>query len=116
MDNDGVMEEYYVSRFQSVNYYTVDCLYWRAEEDEMTARIFDMMEEDGVEGTPMNLWVDKTEYGNVVYILYEEGLYDFHICGYLLSENWQKLVQTDCQVRTEVTPQKIKKSNGVIMH
>lgn len=56
----------------------------------------------------MNFWVDKTEFGNVTYIAYEDGLYDFHVCGYLISEEGStKLVQVDCYVETEVTLQNL---------
>ncbi len=108
IDNDGAADEYNVSLWQTTNYYTVDYLTFESEE-ELRTRIYDMINGDETAGIPLNLWVDKTEYGNVIYVLYEDGLYDFHICGYMLSEGCEKLVQVDCQTQTEVTVQRIEK-------
>lgn len=115
IDNDGVEEEYRVSRWQTTNYYTVDSLEFRAEE-ELRERIFDMVNEDEIAGIPLNLWVDKTEHGNVVYVLYEEGLYDFHICAYLLSENDRKLAQTDCYTRTKISVRQMESADGIMVY
>lgn len=103
MDNDGVTERYEVSVWQTTNYYTVDCLSFRAEENELEESVRQLAGTEEL-GTPKGLWVDESEYGNVVFMLYEEGLYDFHICGYLLSgAAGRKLLQVDCLVQTEVT-------------
>ena len=112
VDNDGILEEYCVSLWQTTNYYTVDSLTIQSEDEEVRERIYGMISGDDVEGIPLNLWVDETEYGNVVYVLYEEGLYDFHICGYLLTEECRKLLQVDCRTQTEVTPQKVEALEG----
>ena len=50
------------------------------------------------------------QYCLIVYILYEDGLYDFHICGYLLSaSSGRKLVQVDCRAATGVTVEALKR-------
>ncbi|MBD5547146.1 MAG: hypothetical protein HDQ97_07090 [Lachnospiraceae bacterium] len=104
INNDGEMEEYNVSLWQTDNYYTVDHLNFEAKEEEINNQVYDLMREDDVSGIFMNLWVDETDYGNIIYALYEDGLYDFHICGYLLTEaESRKLLQVDCYVQTEIT-------------
>lgn len=104
LDNDGEAEEYSLSLWQTTNYYTVDCINFEAKEEEINTRVWGMINEEDIKGIPLNLWVDETEYGNIVFILYEEGLYDFHICGWLMSETGEeKLIQVDCMVQTEVT-------------
>ena len=109
LDNDGEIEEYNVSLWQTSNYYTVDHLNFLAKDEEVGTRIYDMMNEDEVNGIFKNLWVDETDYGNVIYVIYEEELYDFHICGYLLSGTKdRKIIQVDCAVQTEVTYHSIK--------
>lgn len=103
IDNDGQMEEYGVSLWQTTNYYTVDHLSFNAKEEELTQRIYDLTGADETGGIPLDLWVDETEYGNITYILYEDGLYDFHICGYFISgKESRRVIRTDCHVETEV--------------
>ena len=115
MDNDGILEEYRVSLWQTTNYYTVDSLTFQSEDEKLRGTVYDMIRGEDAAGIPLNLWVDETEYGNVVYILYEEGLYDFHICGYLLTGEGRKLLQVDCLTQTEVTPQKVETLEGYTM-
>lgn len=106
LDNDGESETYRLSLWQSSNYYTVDHLQFSAEEDEISQQVQDILYEDG--GIPKELWVDYTEYGNVIYVLYEDGLYDFHISGYrIFKGETEKLIQVDCKVQTQVTPEVI---------
>lgn len=114
IDNDGKTEEYNVSLWMTSNYYTVDHLSFDAKDDALTQRVYDIINEDGIQGIPMYLWVDETEYGNITYILYEEGLYDFHILGYLLSESDSlKLIQTDCHVQTQITLQEMTEPDEI---
>lgn len=114
IDNDGEPEAYKSSLWTTSNYYTVDCLSFTAEETALDKQIYDLINEDDTNGIPMYLWVDETEYGNVTYILYEEGLYDFHIAGYLLSESGSReLIRTDCHVRTEITLQEITEPDEI---
>ncbi|MDE7285431.1 MAG: hypothetical protein K2N55_01110, partial [Lachnospiraceae bacterium] len=104
IDNDGELEVYNVSLWQTSNYYTVDHLNFNCQDDKVDEQVCDMIYENGITGTPINLWVDETEYGNVIYVLYEDGLYDLHICGYMLTETEsRKLLQVDCYVKTEIT-------------
>lgn len=106
-NNDGVKEYYHTDIWLTTNYYTADCMEFYTKEDQEEAD--DLLSEviyEQEEGTPMYLWVDATEFGNVTYVLFEKGLYDFSICGYLVtSRNVEKLIQTDCirekQVVTE---------------
>lgn len=108
INNDGNVEQYDISLWQTTNYYTVDCLSFIPKNMNACMAISDIAQEDGGSGTSMNLWVDKTDYGNITYVLYEKDLYDFYICGYLISgTEYQKLIQTDCHVQTEVTVRKI---------
>lgn len=108
LDNDGEKEAYDLEHWQTTNYYTLDTIIFTAEETKVQEHVDNRIREDLSLGNPVNLWVDKTEYGNVVYVIYEEGLYDFHVCGYLFSEgDSQKLVQVDCSVQTEVTVEKL---------
>ncbi len=110
IDNDGVLEKYRISLWQTTNYYTVDSLSYDFEEAKLNDQIRDMIYENGIIGTPINLWVDETDFGNVIYVLYEDGLYDFHICGYMLTETeYRKLLQVDCYVKTLVTCQNINR-------
>ncbi|NBJ92300.1 hypothetical protein [Parablautia muri] len=103
IDNDGEVEEYNVSLWQTTNYYTVDHLSFSAKEEDLTQQIYDMTGSDENGVIPFCLWVDKTEYGNITYILYEDGLYDFHICGYFISgKESRKVIRTDCHLETEV--------------
>ncbi len=108
MDNDSVPEEYKVSLWQTTNYYTVDQLSFETADAGLGEQICQLTADDSSLGIPTNLWVDMTEYGNITYILYEDGLYDFHICGYFISEkDSRKLIQADCHIQTEITPQAI---------
>lgn len=108
IDNDGEREAYHVSLWQTSNYYTVDYLQFFSEEEKIYEQVCDMIYADDITGTPINLWVDETDYGNVIYVLYEDGLYDFHICGYMLTDTEsRKLLQVDCYVQTQVTCQNI---------
>lgn len=117
IDNDGEIEEYRLYLWQTTNYYTVDNIYFEAKEEEIDTRVLGMINEEDVKGIPLNMWIDKTEFGNVVFILYEEGLYDFHICGWLMSEiGEEKLIQLDCQVQTEVTKNILGKEPGRVIH
>lgn len=117
IDNDGEVEEYNVSRWQTTNYYTVDCMKFCAGDEELYARVYRAIDEEEIRGIPMNMWVDKTEYGNMIFILYEDNLYDFHICGWLLSEGTEeKVIQIECQMQTEVTKKILKEKPGRIIH
>lgn len=117
IDNDGEIEEYRLYLWQTTNYYTVDNIYFEAKEEEIDTRVLGMINEEEMKGIPLNMWIDKTEFGNVVFILYEEGLYDFHICGWLMSEiGEEKLIQLDCQVQTEVTKNILGKEPGRVIH
>ena len=117
IDNDGEIEEYRLYLWQTTNYYTVDNIYFEAKEEEIDTRVLGMINEEGMKGIPLNMWIDKTEFGNVVFILYEEGLYNFHICGWLMSETGEeKLIQVDCQVQTEVTKNILGKEPGRVIH
>ncbi len=108
MDNDSVPEEYKVSLWQTTNYYTVDQLSFETADAGLGEQFYQLTADDSSLGIPTNLWVDMTEYGNITYILYEDGLYDFHICGYFISEkDSRKLIQADCHIQTEITPQAI---------
>lgn len=115
LDNDGESETYRLSLWQTTNYYTVDHLQFSTEEDEISQQVQDILYEDG--GIPKELWVDHTEYGNVIYVLYEDGLYDFHISGYrILNGETEKLIQVDCKVQTQVTPQIINRNGMPELH
>lgn len=104
INNDGSAEQYNISLWQTTNYYTTDYLSVIPENEDDLIAIYHMMTADDVIGICMNLWVDVTAYGNITYLLYEEGLYDFHIYGYLISgSEYQKLIQVDCHVQTEAT-------------
>lgn len=117
IDNDGEIEEYRLYLWQTTNYYTVDNIYFEAKEEEIDTRVLGMINEEKMKGIPLNMWIDKTEFGNVVFILYEEGLYDFHICGWLMSETGEeKLIQLDCQVQTEVAKNILGKEPGRVIH
>lgn len=117
INNDGNMEQYDISLWQTTNYYTTDHLSFIPENEEDCMALYDIAREEEINGTCMNLWVDETEYGNITYILYEEGLYDFHICGYLISgKEYRKLIQTDCRVQTEVTVHGISQSGKSMKH
>ena len=73
-------------------------------EEEINDRVWELINEEENNGIPKNLWVDESRYGNVIYLLFEDGLYDFHICGWLLSETEkEKLIQVTCRVQREVT-------------
>ncbi len=102
IDNDGSVEDYRLSLWQTTNYYTVDHLEFKAIDDENWEEMGSILYEG--EGAPMNLWVDETEYGNVIFVLYEDNLYDFHISGYqILAGGINKLIQVNCHVQTCVT-------------
>lgn len=117
LDNDGEEEKYNLSFWMTTNYYTVDHIIIDIEEEEISDRVWQMINEEEMKGIPMNLWVDETEYGNVIFILYEDGVYDFHICGWLMSEkSEEKLIQVDCQVQTEVTKEILSKEPGKTLH
>ena len=104
IDNDGNKERYQVSLWQTTNYYTVDQISFHAMEEGINDRVWELINEEENNGIPKNLWVDETRYGNVIYLLSEDGLYDFHICGWLLSETGkEKLIQVTCRVQREVT-------------
>lgn len=103
IDNDGNEERYRVSLWQTTNYYTVDHVNFHAMEEEINDRVWELINEEN-NGIPKNFWVDETRYGNIIYLLFEDGLYDFHICGWLLSETEkEKLIQVTCRVQREVT-------------
>lgn len=117
INNDGNMEQYDISLWQTTNYYTTDHLSFIPENEEDCMALYDIAREEDINGICMNLWVDETEYGNITYILYEEGLYDFHICGYLISgKEYRKLIQTDCRVQTEVAVHGISQSGKSMKH
>ncbi len=102
IDNDGESEYYHSYIWMSSNYYTVDFLIFAMQDEEKNDRINDILFEDET-GIPKYVWVDKTELGNVTYILYEDGLYDFHINGYLIEpEEYRKVIRTDCKVQTQI--------------
>lgn len=103
-NNDGVTEYYHADMWLTTNYYTADCMefYTNEEQEEADDLLSDVIYEQE-EGTPMYLWVDETEFGNVTYVLFEKGLYDFSICGYLVTtQNVEKLIQTDCVIEQQV--------------
>ncbi len=113
LDNDGEAEEYQMSFFQANGYYTVSHIKFYSNDEEINTCVKRMLDEEKVYGIPINMWIDKTEYGNMIFILYEEGLCDFHICGWLMSENGEeKLIQVDCKIQTEVTPNVLYKESG----
>ena len=103
-NNDGIKEYYHTDIWLTTNYYTADCMEFYTKEDQGEAD--DLLSEvnyEQEEGTPMYLWVDETEFGNVTYVLFEKGLYDFSICGYLVTtRNVEKLIQTDCTREKQV--------------
>ena len=112
INNDGKTEQYRISLWQTTNFYTVDHLSIVPENTDDLAAIHSIVNADDTSGICMNLWVDKTDYGNITYILYEDGLYDFHICGYLISgAEYEKLIQVDCHVLTEATVTGLEPSN-----
>lgn len=105
IDNDGTEEYYDVHMWYTSNYYTVDYLVIDPKDQGLGDVFYNMRAEE--EGNIMGMWVAETEFGNVTYLLYEDGLYDFHICGYLISKEddrweWEKLTQVTCKVQTEV--------------
>lgn len=115
LDNDGEIEAYRLSFWPTTNYYTVDHLEFIAQQEEISQQVQDIFYEDG--GIPKELWVDYTEYGNVIYVLCEDGLYDFHISGYrILKGEAEKLIQVDCKVQTQVTPQIINRNGMPALH
>lgn len=105
IDNDGIKEQYHLFMGYTTNYYTVDGMVFKAQEEELADTVYNLI--SGEIGNFMGMWVDETEFGNVTYLLHEEGLYDFYISGYLFSrenDRWesQKLIQVTCKVQTEV--------------
>lgn len=102
LDNDGEIEVYRKNIWYPSNYYARKCLEVEFEEEALNDRIYQLASEE--EGCPLLMWVDETEFGNICYILYENGLYDYYICSYLLSEeSCQKLVRVDFRFENTVT-------------
>ncbi len=113
LDNDGEDEDYQLEFFLVNSYYTVSHIKFYSDDEEINTGVKGMLNEEDINGIPMNMWIDKTEYGNMIFILYEEGLYDFHICGWLMSENGEeKVIQVDCKAQTEVTKNVLSKETG----
>lgn len=108
INNDGSVEQYDISLWQTTNYYTVDSLSFIPESKDACIAMYDIAQEDDGSGTCMNLWVDKTDYGNITYVLYEKTSM-ISIFAAISSRliKYQKLIQTDCHVQTEVTVRKI---------
>lgn len=114
IDNDGQEEEYYVSLWQTSNHYTTDCLSFESEDAGLDSCIKDMICFGQEPGVLRNMWMDQTEYGNVTYAVYEDGLYNFCVCGYLFAgESGKKLLQVDCDVRTEVMRKRVDMSGNI---
>ncbi|MCM1127279.1 MAG: hypothetical protein NC429_12505 [Lachnospiraceae bacterium] len=117
LDNDGKEERYTLRIWKSTTYHSVDGIVFNVEDEEIDARIKEISDREEIPGLLLNMWVDKTECGNMIFFLYEEGLYDFHICGWLLSEDTEeKVVQVDCLSQVEVTKNIIDVNLGCIRH
>lgn len=102
IDNDGEDEYYHSYIWMSSNYYTVDYLIFSMQDEEKSNRINDVLFEDET-GVPLYVWVDETDFGNITYVLQEDGLYDFHINGFLITkDNYVKVIQTNCSVQTQI--------------
>ena len=94
LDNDGELESYKKYIWYPSNSYSRTFLIFESDKEELNGQIEEFINEEN--GQAMLLWADETEFGNVVYIMYEDGLYDFYVCGYLISEeSSQKLLRAD---------------------
>lgn len=107
IDNDGEAECYIKYIWYPSNYGTRKNLMFNfEEEDSLQERLEEVIDnEDGVTGygTELLLWVDETEFGNITYVMFEDGLFDFHIYGYYISaEQIEKVLKVDFRFEQEV--------------
>ena len=87
LDNDGESEYYdkyiwFCSSMNARNILTFEC----QEDDEGVSLIQDAIQERWLGEDyycPMMLWADKADGGTVVNVLYQTGLWDFAIVGYV---------------------------------
>lgn len=101
LDNDGEAEQYWKSVWEPSNIYTAAQLIFQSEDVSLEETVYELVCEE--EGRSMLLWADETEFGNVTYVLYEEGLYDFYIVGYLGNmEGFEKMIQVDYHFELEI--------------
>ncbi len=105
LNNDGVKDSYSKCFFEPSS--------WGArlelrtdfdENDELQTIVDDIIYGDDY--PPVSLWADETEFGNVVYVLYEENTFDYHICGFLIEDDhYKKLIQNDYHYELDVVEQ-----------
>lgn len=115
IDNDGEIENYLKQVWYPSNYGMRKRLELQFTDDErLQGRLEELIDsEDRKLGYTAEtlMWVDKTEFGNVTYLLYEDGLYDFYICGYIISpEQIEKILRVDFTFKNEVTVEERKSS------
>lgn len=108
IDNDGEAECYMKYIWYPSNYGTRKKLMLNFEEEDFLQEGLEEaigLEDDaaGCEAETL-VWVDETEFGNITYVLYEDGLFDFYICGYYISpEQIEKILRVDFKFRKEVS-------------
>ena len=108
INNDGEAESYIKYIWYPSNYGMRKRLAFNFEgEDILQERVEEFIDnEDGIAGygTETLMWVDETEFGKITYILYEDGLFDFYVCGYYISpEQIEKVLQVDFKFKQEAT-------------
>ncbi len=105
LDNDGEPENYEKNIWYPSNYWAVSHLSFYIKNAEEKGTLEENLNEifSEEEGCALFLWVDETAFGNVTYLLFEDGLYDFHINGYLGSEEcFEKLLRVDFRFDLDV--------------
>lgn len=95
-DNDGVVEEYEKRIFQTTNMSTVSGLNLRIKDENDKKLFYDFLYEG--EENVIQMWVDNTEFGNVIYLVSVVNLHDFNVKAYLLKDE-----QFDCLFRIDYT-------------
>lgn len=105
INNDGVTDRYQKSTWEPSNYTTYASLIFSPENISLEEQVY---AEIGKEASvPLLMWVDETSEGNITYILYEDGLYDFHIVAYLFTEDGcERLMQVNHSFKMNVKIQR----------
>ena len=83
-NNDGSIEEYNKDIFQTTNMSTLSRVMFQPKDKEDAKLFYELMEESG-ENT-VQMWVDETEYGNIIYMVDVASLHDFRIKAYLMKQ------------------------------
>lgn len=108
IDNDGSMETYSKWIWTPSNMGTSEGLVFDASDEEEDAGSEQAGEAihygAGEESEPIMMWVDASERGNIVSVMYRTGLDDFEIIGYLVSESgYEKVYRITADVLYKVT-------------